>query len=61
MAAWMTEKAAPDGTRLHGAGSGRSEAWWKGLHGVLVAKGMVELKSIQARPGLGIRNRGAWV
>ncbi|KAI8474666.1 MAG: hypothetical protein J3K34DRAFT_517981 [Monoraphidium minutum] len=48
---WMMQKATPDGTPLHGAGQGRSEAWWKGLHGLLVGKGFIELRSQQGPRG----------
>ncbi len=28
--------------RLHGCGKGRSDGWWKGLAGVLVAEGLLQ-------------------
>jgi hypothetical protein len=53
----MMQKPGPDGAPLHGSGTARSEAWWKGLAGLLVGKGMVELKSMQVRGGLGGRGQ----
>lgn len=43
----MLTKPGPDGRPLHGAGTKRSDNWWKGLHGLLVGRGFVELKSMQ--------------
>ena len=36
---WMQELTGPDGSKLHGAGSKRSEEWWKGLGNVLMGQG----------------------
>lgn len=49
----MMEKRGADGRLLHGAGVKRSEEWWKGLHGLMVGKGLVELKSMQVRAARG--------
>jgi hypothetical protein len=50
IAPWMLTKTAPDGsTVLHGALKSRSDGWLKGLHGLLVGKGFIELKSMQVR------------
>jgi hypothetical protein len=35
---WMQALTGPDGRALHGAGSGRSDEWWKGLAGVLMGQ-----------------------
>lgn len=39
--AWMQQLAGPDGQLLHGAGSGRSDEWWKGLANVLMGQGLL--------------------
>ena len=62
---WMTERRLPGyvfsggagaspgggGPSLYGSGAARSEAYWKGLHGLLVGRGLIELKSLQGRGG----------
>lgn len=42
MKPWMFDITAPDGTKLHGAGAQRSEAWWK-VGGGWARVGMVGL------------------
>lgn len=48
---WMQELAGPDGTKLHGAGSARSDEWWKGLGNVLMGQGLLASKTKSVRPG----------
>ncbi|WIA16435.1 hypothetical protein OEZ85_013122 [Tetradesmus obliquus] len=42
---WMREAAAADGSALYGAGSSRSEDWWKGLGAVLLGEGFLASQS----------------
>jgi hypothetical protein len=42
---WMQQLTGPDGLLLHGAGSSRSEEWWKGLAGVLLGQGYISSQS----------------
>jgi hypothetical protein len=42
---WMQELTGPDGSKLHGAGSNRSEEWWKGLGNVLMGQGLLASKA----------------
>eukprot|EP00775_Hariotina_reticulata_P009775 gene9775-9932_t len=42
---WMQQLPGPGGTLLHGAGSSRSEEWWKGLAGVLLGQGYIQSQS----------------
>lgn len=42
---WMQELTGPDGSKLHGAGSARSEDWWKGLGNVLMGQGYLASKT----------------
>lgn len=48
---WMQELTGPDGAKLHGAGSNRSEDWWKGLGNVLLGHGLLASKSKSVRRG----------
>jgi superfamily II DNA helicase RecQ len=49
---WMRELQGPLGGALHGAGTKRSEGWWKGLAGLLQAQDLI--KSVFKR-GAGIQ------
>ena len=44
---WMKDVKGPQGEALYGAGQQKSEAWWKGLAGVLQARGL--LKSVYVK------------
>lgn len=50
---WMQELVGPDGVKLHGAGSNRSEDWWKGLGNVLVGQGYLASKTKAVRQASG--------
>lgn len=39
---WMMELRDAGGKLLHGAGSSRSDDWWKGLAGVLMGQGHLQ-------------------
>lgn len=39
---WMIEIRDASGNPLHGAGSSRSDDWWKGLAGVLMGQGHLQ-------------------
>lgn len=41
----MQELMGPDGAKLHGSGSNRSEEWWKGLGNVLMGQGLLSTKA----------------
>ncbi|KAG2452664.1 hypothetical protein HYH02_002897 [Chlamydomonas schloesseri] len=45
---WMLEAAVhvTTGAKLHGAGAERSEAWWKGLGGLLAAEGLLAYHAV---------------
>lgn len=49
---WMQELVGPDGAKLHGAGSNRSEDWWKGLGNVLMGQGYLASKTKAVRRAL---------
>lgn len=42
---WMTALPGPRGSPLYGAGSNRSEDWWKGLGNVLMGQGLLASKA----------------
>lgn len=46
---WMQDLTALEGQKLHGAGSNRSEDWWKGLGNVLMGQGLLASKSKSVR------------
>ena len=48
---WMQELTGPDGAKLHGAGSNRSDEWWKGLGNVLMGQGLLASKTKSVRHG----------
>jgi superfamily II DNA helicase RecQ len=48
---WMMDVKGPQGEPLYGAGQQKSEGWWKGLGGVLQARGL--LKSLYVKTGYG--------
>jgi hypothetical protein len=46
---WMQDLTALEGQKLHGAGSNRSEDWWKGLGNMLMGQGLLASKSKSVR------------
>jgi hypothetical protein len=48
----MKEAKAADGSALYGAGSNRSEDWWKGLSNVLLGEGYLASQSKTVSPCL---------
>lgn len=46
---WMQQLTGPDGSMLHGAGSSRSEEWWKGLANVLMGQGLLASQTKSVR------------
>ncbi|KAK9836017.1 hypothetical protein WJX81_006493 [Elliptochloris bilobata] len=51
MPAWMLDAAAPDGSRLHGAGMARSKEWWKTLLGMLMQQRLLRSEARQGSMG----------
>ncbi|GIM10839.1 hypothetical protein Vretimale_14456 [Volvox reticuliferus] len=57
---WMLEAThAVTGERLHGAGSGRSESWWKGFGGLLNAEGLLQHHSVGDYQVVRVSDKGA--
>ncbi|KXZ49836.1 hypothetical protein GPECTOR_19g287 [Gonium pectorale] len=60
LAPWMLEAThAISGEKLHGAGTSRSDSWWKGLGGLLAAEGLVQYYSKGDYQVLRVSDEGA--